>query len=134
MQISKHANPVFRGEARNNASPIVLRLFISAGASRSRYATNAPRLSPFNPSERCEVDRCAHHRSRLVNHRRRATLYRANRIENPAGWEGGGGGKEILKSIPLNAHPPTHSLANESESTFKIAARSGEIGTNWSKR
>ena len=36
--------------------------------TRPRSSTPPP---PFNPGQRCKVDRCAHDSSRLVNHRRR---------------------------------------------------------------
>lgn len=63
-------------KARNNARPlpIVSRLFISTVAllaARNATAFLSTPPPPFNPGQRCKVDRCAHDSSRLVNHRRR---------------------------------------------------------------
>lgn len=58
-------------------SSVVLHLFVALLAARKATAfLNSLSLScsPFNPGKRCKVDRCAHDSSRLVNHRRRATL------------------------------------------------------------
>lgn len=87
-----------------------------------------PRLTPANAARWTG----AHHCSRLVNHRRRATLSSypsapiVNRIGNPAG-------EEILKSIPLIQAPTQRRLSrmnlNFTSSRSPLdPARFGQIG------